>query len=173
MDIPFDLDPLWASVFVTVVLALITFWQMMEARKLRLESVKPALSLEPGQYLISGGFMFLYLVNDGGTARDVKIDISYDGSKESLFAPSISRNEKWLIIQNAAGLYEKGTQINVYVKYKDTYGKNHLQNLSVDFGKLKKEKRPIPYVLSSFDIISNKLADIERQLKEIEQRLRK
>jgi len=108
---------------------------------LRLESVKPALSLEPGEYLIGGEFMLLYLVNDGGTARDVRIDVSYENTKESHFVPSISKDEKCIVIQNASDLHKRGSQVNVCASYKDAYGKKHSESLSIDFGKLKKEGR--------------------------------
>lgn len=44
------------SSIATSVLVIITALQMLEAKRLRIESVKPSLSLEPAGFVASGGF---------------------------------------------------------------------------------------------------------------------
>ena len=66
------IDPLWISVFVVVVLVVITGYYARETRKIRLESIRPNFSLRTGLYTIEGGMHELYLRNTGGVARDVK-----------------------------------------------------------------------------------------------------
>jgi len=111
----------------------------------------------------------LHLVNSGGAAKDIEIGGSCDGTMlEPLFIPSIGRNERVSVVQNAMDLREKGSRIEVHVKYEDTYGKGHQDDLTVDFGKLKEEKKNIPYVLSPFDVVVGKLDDIKRSIERLE-----
>ena len=171
MNNQYAIDPVWASVIVAAVLVLITFWQMMEARKLRLESVRPALSLEPAEYVIDGGPLVFLLVNDGALARDLEIDVSYDGTKHSMFLSSLSKDEKSPIVQDVQELSQKGSRLFVHVSYKDVYGKKHQENLHVDFEQLKKEGRPFPYITGPWDIVARSLKDIEDRLRDIERKL--
>ena len=71
MNIP-ELDPLWISAFVTVVLVVITGYYARETRKIRPESIRPNFSLRTGLYIIEGGMHELYLRNTEEVARDVK-----------------------------------------------------------------------------------------------------
>lgn len=69
----------------TSVLVVITALQMREARKVRLELVRPSLSLEPSLFNLDGGFIRLLLANTGMTARNVEINVTYKEKKESSF----------------------------------------------------------------------------------------
>ena len=74
MDIPSP-DPQWVTVFVTIALVGITGFYAWEVKKTRVERVKPSFSLRTGLYTIGGGIHALYLINRGGVAKDVYIDI--------------------------------------------------------------------------------------------------
>lgn len=164
MCFQFPLDSTWALVFATLTLAGFAAYQGIEARRLRFESVKPALSLRPERYIISGPPTFLYLVNNGGLAHNLKIDVSYDDTENSGFVPSLGRGEKARVVEDAHELYNKGSSLSVHVSCRDIYGKRHQQKLSIDFDQLKKGKGPILFVSSFLDTIAHELEVIEHRL---------
>ncbi len=90
-----SLDPLWVSVFVTAILVIITAYYAREMKKMRIESIKPNFSLRTGLYTIGGGIHALYLINRGGVAREVKIDVKENNAvKKRYFVPSLSLGEE-------------------------------------------------------------------------------
>lgn len=158
---------------VTTVLVAISALHMLEARRIRYEAVKPIMSLQPAMYLAGGAsFLLLHLVNGGVVARDVEIDTFYRGNRSSLYVSSMGTGERSPILHapDRSSFPESGGIVKVRVKYKDTYGKKHIQDLSLDFDSLVEVGRQISYILSPFDVIAGSLRDIERELRSIRRR---
>jgi hypothetical protein len=150
-------------VIIAGVLAIITFLQMMEARKIRLESGKPALSLMPRRWIAGGPFLTLFLVNNGGLARDVHVDVTHDGEKGSMYIMSLAENDMLRIVEDTRELVSKGSRLLVHVTYSDAYGKKHQGDMEVDFNQLKQSQ--FPYVFNRLDELSDSLKDIEGRLR--------
>lgn len=133
-----------------------------EMRQSRLDAVKPALSLQPEGFTIGGGFTALYLVNSGGVARDVRIDIEVTNpdSKKVLFVPAINRERK-VYLQVSGEVQDKGGLIKVHVNFKDSYNQRFMETHKIDFSKLKKEGREIRGQYSELYEISKALGDIK------------
>jgi hypothetical protein len=89
-----------------------------EMKQSRLDAVRPSLSLEPGDFLFGGGFVSLYLMNSGGVAKDVRIDIELTNpnSKEVLFVPTINREHK-VYLQVVGEVQNKGGLVKVHVDF--------------------------------------------------------
>lgn len=137
-----------------------------EMKQSRLDAVKPALSLQPEGFTFGGGFTTLYLMNSGGVAKDVRIDIEVTNpdSKKVLFVPAINREHK-VYLQVDGKVQDKGGLIKVHVNFKDGYNQNLIESLSIDFSELKKEGRAIWGQHSELDEIKRVLERIERKVK--------
>jgi hypothetical protein len=158
----YSIDSGWAAVIIAGVLAFITFLQMMEARKIRLESGKPALSLMPRRWIVGGPFLTLFLVNNGGLARNVHVDVTHDGEKRSIYIMSLAEKDMLRIVEDTRELVSKGSRLLVHVTYSDAYGKKHQDDMEVDFDQLKQGQ--FPYIFNRLDELSESLSDIERKL---------
>jgi hypothetical protein len=139
-----------------------------EMRQARLDAVKPALSLQPEGFTFGGGFSVLYLVNSGGVAKDVKIDIEVTNpdSKKVLFVPAINREHK-VYLEVGGEVQDKGGLIKVNVNFKDSYNQSFTESLSIDFSELKKEGRKIWGQYSELYEISKALKDIKQEVSKI------
>jgi len=145
LELP-NLDPLWVSVFVTCALVGITAYYAWETRKMRLESAKPCFSLRTGIYTIGGNALGLYLVNGGKVAKDVKIDVNQDnGIKNLYYAPSIANGEEVTLGVVPEEARKRNGWIEVFLSFKDGYGRDLKESLKLDFIVLSKEKRVVAY----------------------------
>lgn len=142
---------------------------MLEARRTRLESVKPNLSLQPAEYLYGGGFGALHLVNSGGVARNAEIDVVHKKKKRAFFISSIGSGERVPVLSGSFPS-ERGV-VRVHVKCGDSYGLRHQDELSIDFDSLETASRKIAYILSPLDLIVRKLEGIKDRLSDIESKL--
>lgn len=115
-----------------------------EMKQSRLDAVKPNLSLQPGDFTLDGGFSGLYLINSGGTAKDVKIDIEMAMPKSTklLFATAIER-EHWVYLVPITKAQDQTEVITVRLQFKDGYNNLHNDSLSIDLADLRKEGREI------------------------------
>ena len=164
-----------ASILATGVLAVITALQMLEARKLRIESVRPSLSLEPANFEY-GNFRTLLLANSSNIARDVEIDVNHLGKTNLGYISSIASGQRVPIL---GGTFPKdGGIATAVVRYRDLNGTRHVENLSINFSSIISANRKCANILSSDDVLSttiynsaNPLREIERSLKEIAHRL--
>ena len=170
MNIP-ELDPLWVSVFVTVVLVGITGYYVMETRKIRVGSVRPNFSLRTGSYPIGGGMHELYLRNTGGVARDVNVDIeTANNENELFFVPSLDYSQEINLQVNFQQIRENNEFVKVKLKFKDGYCRNLSDSFSVDLEQLSEEKREIIFQSSPMERRLKEMADT---LKKIEKKLGK
>lgn len=137
-----------------------------EMKQSRLDAVKPALSLQPEGFTFGGGFSALYLVNSGGVAKDVKIDIEVTKpeSKKLLFVPAINREHK-VYLEEGGKAKDQGGLIKVHVDFKDGYNQSLSESLSIDFSELKKEGRAIWGQYPELHEIKRVLEQIERKIK--------
>lgn len=169
MSLP-ELNPLWVSVFVTVVLVLITAYYARETRKIRLESVQPNFSLRTGMYTSSGGMHGLYLKNAGGVARDVKVDIETSNNGKNLFfVPSLDYGQEIDLRVNFQQIRENKGFVKVKLKFKDRYSRNLIDSLTVNLKHLSEEKREITFQSSPKDeyiqMIAYALSNIASKFK--------
>jgi hypothetical protein len=142
-----------------------------EMKQSRLDAVKPNISLQPGDFT-HGGFGALYLVNSGGVAKDVKIDIEVTKpkSKDLLFVPAINREHRvYLSVGDKA--QDQGGVVKVDVVFKDGYNQMLSESLSIDFSELKEEGREIWTQYSELSEIKRELSEIKSVLGEIEWRM--
>jgi len=137
-----------------------------EIRQSRLDAVKPALSLQPEGFIFGGGFSGLYLMNSGGVAKDVEIDIEITNpdSKKLMFVPTINREHK-VYLQIGGKVYDTGGFIIVHVNFKDGYNQSLSESLSIDFSELKREGREIRGQYPEQYEIQKVLESIERKIK--------
>jgi hypothetical protein len=141
-----------------------------EMKQSRLDAVKPSFSLQPGDFTLGGGFSTLYLVNSGGVAKDVKIDIEITKpeSKKSIFVPAIDREHK-VYLKGGAEAQDQGGLVKVHVDFKDGYNQTLSESLLIDFSDLKQEGREIwgqdSEVVRALGGIANNISSVERKLK--------
>jgi hypothetical protein len=143
-----------------------------EMRQSRLDAVKPALSLQPGLFTFGGGFSEVYLVNSGGVAKDVKIDIEVTKPelKRLLFVPAIDREHKvHLGVDDKAR--DQGGVVKVGVIFKDGYNQMLNESFSIDFSELKEEGREILSQYSELFEVKRILEGIERQIGHTRQKV--
>jgi hypothetical protein len=155
----------------TSVLVIITALQMLEARRLRIESVRPSLSLEPAGFVKSGGFTMLHLANNGSTARNVSIDVTYNEKTDLHYISFIGTSQRVPVLIDGDFTQAGGT-VEVIVRYTDLYRKAHEEKLSIDFNSINKENRKYAYVRSHFDVIASKIDDLERTIDRVERTVR-
>ena len=148
-----------------------------EMRQSRLDAVKPALSLKPEMFTLGGGFAALYLVNSGGVAKDVKVDIAVTKpeSRKSIFVTAIDREHE-VYLKGCAEAHDQGGVVRVYVDFKDGYNQTLSESLSIDFSELKKEDREVwgqySELYSELSEIKRALGGIERGIDHIKGKLR-
>lgn len=171
------LGPEWGLALVngmlTVALVIISALHMVEAKKMRLESAKPVFSIQPADYFAGAEtFMTLHLMNSGGTAKDVRIDVSYKNFKQQLYNSSIGTNERApILFQSNPPFPKAGGVVKVKVECKDSYGIKHSEKLTINFNSLIKENRKMSYILSPLDLIARHLKNIEWKLRDIEHKI--
>ena len=73
----------------------------------------------PRGWVKAGPFVSLYLVNNGGLARNVHVDVIHAEEKWSLYAISLAENDKLRILQDGIGRSKKGGKLSIHVKYAD------------------------------------------------------
>jgi len=162
------MDPLWISVLVTITLVIITGLYMRETRKIRLESIRPIFSLRTGLYTVGGGMHFLYLRNNGGVARDLKVDVKTNAESKKLFVPSLYSGQEINLDIDFQKIRENNGFVNVKLKFKDGYNRSLNDSLSVNFRRLSKEGRQITFQFSPID---QRLEEIRMALQDIERKI--
>ncbi len=154
--------------FATILLVFENRKTLQEIQQTRIDAVKPAFSIQPEGFTAGGGFSYLYLVNSGGVAREVKVDIEATNldSKKLLYIPTIERGHKvYLFI--GGDIYYKGGHVKVVVFFKDSYNQELSQILEIDFSIIKKEGRMIWGQYSDINDILRELQGIERSIESI------
>ena len=139
-----------------------------EMRQSRLDAVRPSFSLQPEGFTFGGGFSALYLMNSGGVAKDVKVDIEVTNPdlKEVMFVPAINREHK-VYLQVGGKVQDAGGFIKVRVDFKDGYNQSLSECLSIDFSELKKEGRELRGQYSELGEINRILDDIKNEIGDI------
>lgn len=185
-----EFNPLWVSVFVTIVLVIITGYYARETRKIRLESARPIFSLKTGLYTVrihqgygvythnryrfddtskEGEMHKLYLRNTGGVARDVDVDVETSTNENKLFfVPSLDSDQEIDLGVNFQQIRESNGFVKVKMKFKDGYNRNLIDELSVDLKQLSEGEREVTFQVSPKDRyieeIAHTLERIEREL---------
>jgi len=141
-----------------------------EMKQSRLDAVKPNLSLQPGDWTY-GGFSALYLVNSGGVAKDVKIDIELAAleSKRLLFIPAINREHKVCLCVGAEARGQGGVT-KVDVVFEDAYNQRLSESFTIDFSELKKDGREIWPQYSELSGVESALRRIARNTERARRR---
>jgi len=129
------------------------------------------LLLEPAVFGKSGGFTMLHLANNGNTARDVNIDVTYNEKTDLHYISSIGLSQRVPVLIDGDFTQAGGTVV-VMVRYTDLYGKAHEEKLSIDFDSINKENRRYAYVRSPFDVIASKIDDLEGTIDRVERTVR-
>lgn len=137
-----------------------------EMKQSRLDAVKPSLSLQPGGFTLGGGFNELYLVNSGGVAKDVKVDIeiSKPESRRSLFIPAIDA-QVWVYLGEVAKAQDQTGVIRVHMEFRDGYNQPLSESLSIDLSDLKEEGREIIGQYSDLHEIKRTLENLANKMK--------
>lgn len=137
-----------------------------EMKQSRLDAVKPSLSLQPGGFILGGGFNELYLVNSGGVAKDVKVDIEITKpeSSKSLLIPAIDA-QHWVYLGEVAKAQDQTGVIRVHMEFRDGYNQPLSESLSIDFSDLKEEGRKIIGQYSDLHEIKRTLENLANKMK--------
>lgn len=155
----------------TAILAILTFFYMWETRRMRKNQERPNFALEPTMYSIGGDFHRLALINEGQTANDLKIDVSWDEQKSEnlkLYCISLSKGSMMYLDKVPIGEIKKSNKkIIVNISCKDTSGKNYNTKLMIDFSIITKDGRDVAFQYDSDQSITNSLSAIERALRDI------
>ena len=102
-------------------------------------------SLRPG-LIVGDEPMKLYLLNNGGVAKDVKIDTFINGKQRNLFfVTSIPTNGEVDLDIELDDMRRKNWEITVVLSYKTSYGKELGEFLSLDYRRLFKNERKLGY----------------------------
>jgi hypothetical protein len=116
---------------------------------------------------LGGGFVSLYLRNDGGVARNIYIDVMGDPTQDyKSYIPAIDK-------EHSVSLPVKWnpTKIIVDCKFQDSYNRELTEHLEIDFEKLRDDKRELAYqhspLLSDLKDITRELSSIERTLGDL------
>ncbi len=137
------------QVGVTATLVILTGLYAQEARKSRLEAVRPALSIRlEGKDEWHNVFVYMYfrLHNGGGTARNLKMDIKTKEPYHTkrLFLADIDRGETVTVpLEGFRDVQRNKGFVILDVLYDDTYGLGHYETLKIDFGALAAEGREL------------------------------
>lgn len=146
-----NMDPQWVSVGVLVVLAIITGYYAYEVRLTRRATREPSLSIVTDEPTFGGDVSRLALVNSGGVARDVKIDISTgddDTRKRWFYCPAL-RDGKFLWLDfDINEIQKRKGKVVIELRFKDNSGNIHSRSLGLDFGKLEGEGRALAFETS-------------------------
>lgn len=130
------LNPGWGTVLVTVALVVLNAYYIIQNRKLRQDSVRPNFSLVPkGLQAIGGARSFhgLYLRNNGGTARDIEIEV--ESTSKNFYVSSLAKGEEVRLILDLDDPVENNIVIKIDLKFEDGYGRELYDDLKIDFGK--------------------------------------
>ena len=159
-------NPLWASVIIAAILAIITAYYAREMKKTRMESIKPNFSLRTGLYTIGGGIHALYLINIGGVAREVKIDVKENDSiNKRYYVPSLGLGEEINLEFASDNIKDRTGILEIILTFKDGYYRDLDDILKIDFDAIKKEGREIQLQLVP---LNRSLEEISSSLKKIE-----
>lgn len=156
------------QILVTAVLVTVTAIYAYITDQIRIESVKPSLSLWPEHYTLGGEFGSLYLHNNGGVAKNIEIDVIADDPTQNYksYIPALDKEHNVLLSMRG-----KSTKIIVNCKFQDSYNRNLTEHLGIDFAKLQRDERQLAYqhdpLLSDLDTITRELSNIERKLSEM------
>lgn len=160
-------DPLWVSSFITLILVIITGYYAWETKKIRLEAIRPNFALKIDFLNVGGGIKALYLVNTGGTARNVKIDVQSDDMifEKFFFAPSIVKDDSVYLYSNLDKLKEDAEKIEVKLLFEDGYNRKLSDFLELDFGTLQYEEFEEREIATHYKQLDFILKEFERAIK--------
>lgn len=156
----------------TAILAILTFFYMWETRKMRQNQERPNFALEPTTYSIGGDIHRLALINEGQTANDLKIDVSWgeqEQEKLKLYCISLSKGSMMYLEKIPLGeIKQNNKKISVKITCKDTNGKNYNSELALDFAKIIKDSREVAFQYDSDQSVTNSLSSISREISSME-----
>ncbi|MBA7540356.1 hypothetical protein ES705_32653 [subsurface metagenome] len=164
---------MYTLVLITAQYATSTRKMVEEMEQQRIEVARPSLSLRPEHYIEGGGFISLLLQNTGGIAKDVNIDIETTSlsEKKSLFIPAIDKEHIVYLPIRVDKVSEANGVVKVKLHLKDNSNRELVEELSIDFGKLKEESRDFAFqespILMTLDRIDRTLGQIESNFRSL------
>jgi len=164
---------MYTLVLITAQYAASTRKMVEEMEQQRIEVACPSLSLRPEHYIEGGGFISLLLQNTGGIAKDVNIDIETTSlsEKKSLFIPAIDKEHIVYLPIRVDKVSEANGVVKVKLHLKDNSNRELVEELSIDFGKLKDESRDFAFqespILMTLDRIDRTLGQIESNFRSL------
>ncbi|MEN6442850.1 MAG: hypothetical protein ABFC71_03765 [Methanoregula sp.] len=139
------------SVFITVVLVIVTYGYLIETKKIRLlnedslkmlekqynetrkSAIKPVLSVQSDDYPRTGG-KTLYLSNYGPVATRVTIKTRSDGSPESSFyLYTLGTNERISVCGEWTSIERRRGKLEVEIQYCDAENNSYSQKIVLDY----------------------------------------
>jgi hypothetical protein len=173
----YPFDPLWmsalataVSVAVTIVLVIITWFYMREARRISIETQRPSLGIEPADFYFGDfpNFGSLKLRNTGALAKNLKVDmIDNKKNTERLYVPSLAHNMSVKLSLNIKEEDKSSAVLSVNVLYQDASNKKLSVQFVLDFAALKAEERQIIHQSDPLDEISNKIGHLESEVRRL------
>ncbi len=158
-----------------VALSIITYFYLNETRAIRKVtelSVLPAFSLIPDTWDLGGGFQFFEIINSGGNAKEISIDIrTVETSAQSEFKfyiLSLNKNGTALIpTTNLPGVISNEGSFSLNISCKDINNEEFKDTLTLDFATIKKQDREIVYQTDPLNSIAESLKWIKNNLNNI------
>jgi len=174
------MDPLWVSIGVTVILAVITAYYAYETRRIRRQTLLPRLSLHTGIYTEDGGVHALKLRNTGPVARNLEVVIEWnngtpDKEKTGLFIPSLNTGEEIYLPPKLDQVKAGKGSVTVSLTFRDASNRESKETLpSIDFAQLASKESEISQVSNPvLDNIDSINRDIRHSLNDISQKIGK
>ena len=141
------MDPQWVNAIILAVLVAITAYYAYEVRLTRKAGNEPAFSIrsEVSFAMDTISFSRIVLVNSGGPARDIKVDIyTGDNAKKGLFFIPALHSGHFAHLEFDIQKLQKGKRkVRVELKYKDNIGNSQRDSLDLDLDELQNEGRTL------------------------------
>jgi hypothetical protein len=149
----------------TVALAIITGLYVKETRLIRKAGQNPSFSLEPSLYALGGRFYFLYLVNTGQTASDIRLNCWWGSASKRFYILSLGNQARaFLNGIPIAEIVERKQKLSADITCKDARNETYNTKMEVDFSNMLDDNTIVSYQFNYLGNIVDKLEDIRKRL---------
>jgi hypothetical protein len=135
----------------------------------------PSFSLEPNQYVLGGDFITLDLVNNCQAATEIFLECSWQNFTKKYYIVSLnSSGRARLEGVPVMEITKNGKKIMLRLSCKDARGRPFNPPLfEIDFGKIKSENIHIAYQYNFTNALFDRLDEIRKELKHINDTLKR
>lgn len=139
---------------------------------IRIAGQNPSFSLEPTLYTLGGQFHFVYLVNTGQTASDIRLNCNWETGSKKFYILSLGNQARaFLHGIPIAEIVEKKQKLSVDITCKDARNEPYSSKIPVDFNNVLDDNMIVSYQFNYLGNIVDNLEDIRKRLDLINLRL--